>query len=271
MLENNKKYHDLLVKLVGLRYPGVAFKLIKDESEVPEGAVRPMKDWGYHIAVCQAFAYARRQGKTIYMEKEDHWCWNPIIVYGMIDNETAKKGFRAMHKQLGTSMESADAFVDSFPCIPYGEYRGVLVAPLDKADFKPDVTLIYCKNYQLRVLLMAIDSQIHSMVESSFTPLDSCTYSVVPAILEGKYRITLPDPGEYERGMTPEDDIILSVPAQREEEFYKGVEYQTTHGTVNSFYPTMKEEFSRPPFYNTIFEAWGLMTGPEWDKTKKLF
>ena len=136
MLENNKKYHDLLVKLVGLRYPGVAFKLIKDESEVPEGAVRPMKDWGYHIAVCQAFAYARRQGKTIYMEKEDHWCWNPIIVYGMIDNETAKKGFRAMHKQLGTSMESADKFVDSFPCIPYGEYRGVLVAPLDKAISK---------------------------------------------------------------------------------------------------------------------------------------
>ena len=93
----------------------------------------------------------------------------------------------------------------------------------------------------------------------------------ISQVLPDKYRITLPDPGEYERGMTPEDDIILSVPAQREEEFYKGVEYQTTHGTVNSFYPTMKEEFSRPPFYNTIFEAWGLMTGAEWDKTKKLF
>ena len=271
MIENNIKRHELMVKLVGLRYPAVAIKMIRDEAEVPADAMRPLRDTGMHIALCQAFAYVRRQGKVIYMEKEDHWCWNPIITYGMISNETAKEGFRAIHKIQGTSMESADAFVDSFPALPYGEYKGILLAPLTKADFTPDVSLIYCKNDQLRVLLMAIDSQIHKMVESSFTPLDSCTYSVIPAMLEGNYRITIPDPGEYERGLTPEDDIILSVPAAREEEFYKGVEYQTSHGDRNAFYPTMKEEFARPPFYNTIFETWGLMTGDEWDKKKKLF
>ena len=268
MLEKNQKYQELMNQLVGLRYPAVAMKMIKDDSEVPEDAVRPLRDMG-HIALCQAFAFARRQNKVIYMEKEDHWCWNPIITYGLIDNETAKKGFREMHKILGTSMESADAYVDSFPSLPYGEYKGTLIAPLTKADFQPDVTFIYCKNDQLRVLLIAIDSQIHQMVESSFTPFDSCTYAFLPAFQEGKYRITIPDPGEFERALTPEDDIILTVPFQREEEFYAGVETALKRSSRNTFYMTMKEEFARPTFYNVIFEAWGLQTSEVWDKEKK--
>lgn len=270
MLEQNKKIQELMEKVVGLRYPAVAVKMIREDSEIPEDAVRPLKDMGYHIALCQAFAFARRQRKVIYMELEDHWCWNPIITYGMIDNETAKKGFRAMHKIMGTSMESADAYVDSFPSLPYGEFKGTLIAPLDQADFLPDVTMVYCKNDQLRVLLMAIDSQIHKMIDSSFTPLDSCTYAVINAIKEENYRITLPDPGEYERALTPDDDIILSIPAQRQEEFLKGLEVQASRGQDrNSFYMTMKEDFARPYFYNVIFEAWGMETGAEWDKQAK--
>lgn len=266
MLEQNLALHEQMTKLTGLRYPGVAIRFLTDETEIPENAVVPLRDWGRHIAVCQAFAYARRQGMTLYMRKEDHWCWCPILTYGMISRELGKEGFRAIHRVQGTSMESADAFVDSFPFLPYQENKGMLIAPLDKADFVPDVTLIYCKNDQLRVFLMAIGTQTKSMLDSSFTAMDSCAYSVVPAILEGKYRITIPDPGEYERGLTPEDDIILSVPAQRMEEFARGLTVQTRIGGRDHFYMTMKEEFPRPPMYNVIFETWGLQTGEDWAK-----
>ena len=74
MLEVNAKRQELMDKVVGLRYPAVALKMIEDEADIPADAVRPMKDWGKHIAVCQAFAFARRQDKIIYMEKGDHWC-----------------------------------------------------------------------------------------------------------------------------------------------------------------------------------------------------
>lgn len=266
MQNTNAERHERMVKLTGLRYPGVAIKFIEDEAEIPADAVNPLRDWGKHIAVCQAFSFARRQGVTLYMRKEDHWCWCPILTYGMIPKELGKEGFRAIHRIQGTSMESADAFVDSFPSLPYGENRGMLIAPLDKADFEPDVTLIYCKNDQLRLFLMAIGTQTKSMLDSSFTAMDSCTYSVVPAVLEGKYRITIPDPGEYERGLTPEDDIILSVPKQRMEEFDRGLTAQLRVGGRERFYMTMKEEFARPPLYNVIFETWGLETGEDWDK-----
>ncbi|MBR4691333.1 MAG: DUF169 domain-containing protein [Oscillospiraceae bacterium] len=266
MLESNKERQALMDRLAGLRYPAVALRMVREGEPIPEGAVRPYRDTGKHIALCQAFAFARRQGKVLYLEKEDHWCWNPIITYGMIDKELGKEGFRAIAREYGGSSASGEAFVDSFPCLPVGKYRGILVAPLTKADFQPDVTLIYCKNDQLRLFLMAVDTQTHAMLESSFSPVDSCTYSVIPAILEGKYRITIPDPGEYERGLTPEDDIIFSVPRQREEEFYRGVAAQGAHGDRSTFYMTMKEDFARPHMYDILFETWGLMTGEEWDK-----
>ncbi len=266
MLEQNRQRQALMDKLAGLRYPAVALRMIRDEAEVPGDALRPYRDKGSHMALCQAFAYARRQGKVIYMEKEDHWCWNPIITYGYIDKELGKEGFRAIARAYGTSSASGEAFVEGFPALPAGEYRGILVAPLTKADFQPDVTLVYCKNDQLRLFLMAVDSQTHGLLESSFSPVDSCTYSVIPAILKGEYRITIPDPGEYERGLTPEDDIIFSVPRQREEEFYRVVEAQGAHGDRSTFYMTMKEDFGRPKMYDILFETWGLMTGEEWDK-----
>jgi len=261
-IEQQKK----LETLVGLRFPAVAVKLVEDESAVPENALRPLAQTGKHIALCQAFALSRRQGKTVYMRREDHWCWNPIITYGHITPETAAKPFREFAIAKGGDPAEGDAYVNSFPRLPFGKYRGILCAPLDKAEFEPDLTMIYCKNDQLRVLLMAIDTQTKSMLDSSFTPLDSCTYAVIPPLLNGNYRITLPDPGEYERALTPEDDIILTVPAGREEEFYRGVDVQISRGCRNSFIPTMKEDFSRPPFYNKLFSAWDLETGDDWEK-----
>lgn len=37
------------------------------------------------------------------------------------------------------------------------------------------IRLIYCKNDQLRLFLMAVDTQTHSLLETSFSPVDSCT------------------------------------------------------------------------------------------------
>ena len=268
MIEMNSKRQLLMDKLFRLRYPAIAIKFIEDEADVPENAFRAFRDKGKHIAICQGYAMARRQGKVVYMTKEDQWCWNPVITYGMVDFKRGNPDFELISSTMGIAdKEKADDFVDSFPKLPYGKYCGVLCAPMDKADFEPDIMLIYCTNSQLRFLLMGVINQTGKMLESSFTPLDSCVYSVIPPFYEGNYRITLPDPGEYERAHTGEDEIIFTVPYQRMEEFFAGLEYLDGMGqTVNTFSPIMKEDFQRPPFYNSLFEMWGLETGELWDR-----
>ena len=267
-LELNRERQAAVSKLLLLRYPAIAIKLIAEESEIPANAVRPLRDWGKHIALCQGYAFARRQNKTVYMEKADHWCWSPLICFGMADGEPGSVAWEEKVRTCGVAdLEKSAGFIATLPHLPKDQYCGILMAPLTEADFEPDVLLIYSSNAQLRLALMAINSQSGAAVDSSFAPLDSCIYSVIPPISGGDYRITLPDPGEYERAFIGDDEIILSVPKQKFEEFFAGVAYQNGFGrTINSFFPMMKEDFARAPFYNRVFESWGMETGDEWDK-----
>lgn len=268
ILEKNAARQALLKEFIGLRFSPIALKFIAAESEVPTDAIHPHKDMGEHIALCHAFALARHKGKVIYMDKYDHWCWNPVLTYGLVPFVPGSEELNLITSKMGiTTKEKADAFVNAFPRIPYGKYIGTLIAPLNKADFEPDILLIYCRNNMLGSILMAVNSQTGSMVDSSFAPLDSCCYGVIPPLQEGNYRITLPDPGERCRAAVEEDAIIFTVPRQRSEEFWAGIELENKLGfTPESLTADLSGDFARPPFYNTLFKAWGLEEGKIWDR-----
>ena len=269
MLQTNQERQDALEELLKLRYPAVTVTLLDSEDDIPENAICPKDAWGKHIALCQAFAYARRQNKIIALRLQDQWCWTPLMCYGFCESGPGTVAFNAKVAGIGApDQKKAEEFVDKkLPRLPLGKCKVILLAPLQLTDWKHDLTVIYSNTAQLRLMLMAVFSQTGEMLDSSFMPLESCIYSVIPPIQEGKYRITLPDPGEYERAFTGDDQIIFSVPAPKEEEFWAGVERQRSRGvSVNSFYPMMKEDFARPEFYNRVFESWGLETSELWDK-----
>jgi uncharacterized protein (DUF169 family) len=232
-----------LERLLLLRTSPIAVKMLEKEEDIPEGAIRPKKDRGYHIAQCQAFAMTRRQGATVAMLTEDHWCWAPLMGYGMVENPH-------------------DPFVDglsSFPCLEYGKYIGIVSAPLKTATFEPDMVLIYSNTAQLRVLLMVVKFQEKALISSEFDPIDSCIFSVVPTLLNGQYRITLPDPGDYERALAGEDEIIFSVPKDKLVGLVTGLRQMSERkqGYTN-FAMEMRPDFPRPEFYIKLFEKWGL-------------
>ena len=83
-----KEYNDLGTELeqkLILRYSPIALKLIYSEDEIPEGTLRPYRDRGDRLAMCQAYAMVRRNRAAITMPKEDHWCVWPLVSYGMVD------------------------------------------------------------------------------------------------------------------------------------------------------------------------------------------
>ena len=63
-------------------YP-LAIRLLRSESEIPEEARRPKRDEGCQYNACQAFALSRRNGFTMALLKEDMYCFEPVIGYGM--------------------------------------------------------------------------------------------------------------------------------------------------------------------------------------------
>jgi uncharacterized protein (DUF169 family) len=253
----NRYGSDLLNMLVLRTYP-IAIKMLKDESEIPRGALRPKKDLGEHYSACQAFGIVRRRGTSLAMFIEDHWCFEPIIGYGLAEPpaeflEGAGSDFFILNK------EAAKERNNSISIIPYGRYSGMVLAPLHKASFTPDVTVIYCNATQLRHMLFAMMLKNGYRVSSTLDPIWSCVHSVVPSLLTGECEVTVPDPGEFERGGVGDDEMMLSIPAGKMEELMSGVYHYDKMGMgYRSFGREIKGDFKQPPFYREYFKKWGL-------------
>jgi len=84
-LDELRRAGEALEKTLLLRTLPLAVKLLENEDDIPEGAMRPKKDRGVHLAQCQAFAMSRREGATVAVLKEDNWCWAPLIGYGLVE------------------------------------------------------------------------------------------------------------------------------------------------------------------------------------------
>ena len=206
-IKDYNRYGDELERLLLLRTSPLAIKVLEKEEEIPEGAVRPRRDHGFHLSQCQAFAMSRRQRITVAMLKEDHWCWAPLIGFGLVDSRAAEK-FEATRNQ-----------VKILPRFEYGKYLGIISAPLRTAGFEPDLVLIYANAAQLRSMLLTIKYKDGGLVSCQLDPINSCVYAVVDTMLKSQYRVTLPCVGEHYRAMPGEDELIFSVPGDKMEGF----------------------------------------------------
>ena len=236
------KYGEEMERLARLRTSPIAVKMLTRAEDIPEGAIRPWRDRGQHIAQFQAFALSRRHQECVAMLEEDNWCFAPIIAYGMEDKPEDPE------------------FQDyvNFPTFERDKYVGIVSAPLPTAIFEPDVVLIYSDTTQMRNMLMPLNIGHKDEVECYLFP-PACAYQIVPIMKSGRYMITLPDPGEYMRALAGEDEIIISIPAAKMEEFYTRFmkmaesEWSFIHTGMN-----MLPDFHHPSIYETLFQRWGL-------------
>ena len=107
------------------------------------------------------------------------------------------------------------------------------------------------------------------VVDYCFFP-PACAYQVVPVMESGRYMITLPDPGDYMRALAAEEEIIISVPAARMEAFVQGIrvsmEGEYGYGRAGMY---MQHDFPQPPFYQMLFQRWGLAQGKNGNDSRK--
>lgn len=221
-----------------LRTSPLAVKMLEKDADIPKGAFRPKKDGGYHLAQCQAFGMSRREGKTVAMLKEDHWCPTALEAYGLVANTG---GF----------------FGESYQRFETGKYVGIVSAPLKSATFIPDVVLVYMSPAQLRGALLPMNFSGSDQVKTELF-LPSCGHAIVDPIKTGKYVVVLPDPGEYQRGLAAEDEMILAVPKQKIQAFMAMLKPNGKMYSHRDQFMSMKPDFEQPSFYKQKFKQWGL-------------
>jgi uncharacterized protein (DUF169 family) len=239
-LSEFNKYGEELESSMLLRTSPIAVKMLEKETDIPKEAFRPKRDGGYHLSQCQAFGMSRREGKTVAMLKEDHWCPTALMAYGMVKTPDSMA-------KLG----------ESFMSFEVGKYIGVLTAPLKKASFMPDVALIYLNPAQLRGITMPMMFSGASQI-STHLFLPSCAHCVVNPMNTGKYSVVLPDPGEYQRALTLEEEVLFAVPQEKLPGLMAGLKSGGRMYSHRDQYTSMKPDFEQPQFYRDLFKSWGL-------------
>ncbi|MEM2954145.1 MAG: DUF169 domain-containing protein [Candidatus Bathyarchaeia archaeon] len=259
VLEKFRKSGEDIERLAFLKTYPIAVKMLKNENEIPSGSIKPKRDRGEHLALCQTFALARREGLSITMLKDDHWCFEPLIRYGLVEPpESYLKGLTSYPHGMA-NQEAAIRRVKEGLHLPIGKYIGLTCAPLKKTNFEPDVIVVYCNTGQLRYLLLALRYKDGYHITSRFDPIGSCANSVIPSLLTGECHISIPDPGEYARAIAGEDEMILSIPKNRLDDLMFGLKHFENIGrSYKSFTYLIRPDFPQPQFYREYFKTWGL-------------
>jgi uncharacterized protein (DUF169 family) len=270
-----KEYAELGKKLeenLILRYSPIALKLIYSEDEIPEGSMRPWRDRGDRIAMCQAYAMVRRDREALTMLKEDHWCVWPLVSYGLVELDEDDYEYMGDKFFIKDKERSKRYLREEYPMLKSDKKPiGFSLAPLESVNFEPDIITVYCTPAQIRSLLMSGKFSSGEMFPVTLDPVDSCVHSSIP-VLNGKdYNITFPDPGERERGMTEENEVMFTMRAEKLPQIVEGLLILSGAGFgFRELRMDMPTNFPRPEFYNKIFAKWGLATGAEWgDKQGK--
>ena len=234
----------------------LAVKLLEKEEDIPEGTQRPKRDFGTCLATCQGFSMSRRYGMSIAMLKEDMWCPEPVIGYGLAE---PPKYFLEGHNRYPKGVETLEAgknWARVFPRLEVGKYKGIVSAPLRTANFEPDLIIIYCNSAQLLMLLLAIAYKDGRDIKSRLSAHAACVYSVVPAIQTGQCQVSIPCRGDRGSAGAQDDEIIFTVPRKKLEDLVLGLEQEGT--TAIPTHPSMIPEYKQSVSYAKIARLMGM-------------
>ena len=252
------KYGEELEKRLHLKTFPLAVKLIEKEEDIPDEAIRPLKDLGYHMPLCQAYATSRREGTTIAMQLKDMWCFEPIVGYGMAEPPQYFLDGNNRFPQDVESLEVGKNYATDFPRLPVGKYIGVVSAPLNTTSFEPDLVMIYCDSAQLSLLLLAREYKIGHDLKQSLSSHAACVYSVVPVIQNGECRVAIPCRGDHYNAIAGDEELVFGIPTKKLEDLIEGLRFlETTNSKLPRNYKMQREpEF--PESYMKIAKMVGI-------------
>ncbi len=223
-------------------YP-VALKMLAELADIPDGAIRPRIDLGYELALCQGFALSRRQGKMVAMLKEDNWCYGPVIAFGLAEPPDDYWQGEYHYPSRTKTREAALTSVNSLVRLEVGSYIGILSVPLMTADFQSDFIMMYCNSAQLGRMLSSLKYVDGLDITSTLSPGGACFNAVVPVVLGNKCQVTIPCAGDRRLAMAQDDEMILTIPADRLADLIEGLRYLDKFGSLFPIKYEMRPEY----------------------------
>ena len=204
----------------------VAVRFLKEASEIPPSARRPLRDLKVPMAPCQGAAMARRYGWTVAFGKEDVGCAIAANTYGWERVGEEEGVIRFMtHMNYARDEKAAREALASFRQLDIGDNPVVVYSPLERTKVEPDVVLIYVNPAQLMRLIHGGTYGSGTPIESSFSGrAGSCTEGVIGAYLDRALKVVVPGNGDRVWGGCQDHEMLMALPAAGLAEVAEGLE-----------------------------------------------
>jgi len=257
-LKELNRYGEELEQRLRLKTFPFAVKFLKQEKDVPKKAIRPKRDLGHHLALCQGFAMSRREGKTVAMFLDDMWCYSPVVALGFAKPPRYYLEGRTYFPSHVGTLETAAKLAKDFPRLQYGKYVGVASAPLKTADFRPDMVIVYCDSAQLRSLLAALKYKHGELVTSTVEPAAACVQATVPALKNGRCQVAVPCGGDRRWALAQDDEMIFTVPEKKLPDLMVGLRHIDRESSVFPIKFGVKIEYPLSDSYFKVSKMIGM-------------
>lgn len=200
----------ILKNTLSLRWDPVAVKMMKPGEEKPAQAIEP----NIPLRHCQSVIVARR-GNCLYMPPRSHACPDGSGILGLVEMSPKLRSgdLYLLFKKLPT-LEIAQKMISSRPEFSAGSYSATLLAPLDKADFDPDVVIFTLWPEQAMWLCCA--QTYHSGERQVFKTSgfnSTCADLVIQPITTGEMNISFGCYGARASSEIDDFELYLSIPA----------------------------------------------------------
>jgi uncharacterized protein (DUF169 family) len=212
----------LLKERLCLSSEPIGFKRLEraNELEKIDGVMR----WKQSCVFCQIPYMARVGGMTVGLTSEDKVGDRCKRIHGL--QPTGEKEKLQEAKLLSrTWMPSVDEGLkqqEDYPRVPPGE--AIVVGPLVKENFEPDVVLIYGNPAQIMMLMCGLQKIKYERFQFHFIGEGACVDSIGQCYTTGKPALAIPCYGERAMGQVKDDEIVIALPPSEIDRAIQGLE-----------------------------------------------
>ncbi|MDQ6781008.1 MAG: DUF169 domain-containing protein [Candidatus Eremiobacteraeota bacterium] len=202
----------------------VAVRFLRKGEAPPPSARRPLADMQKHVTVCQGWAIARRYGWTTVLRPEDMKCPLGALVAGFaMPNEWYDAGnlCAGMYTADTDAGARSEASVAKFAP---GEIDAIVFGPLSRAEYEPEVVIIYGNAAQVMRLVAGALYKRGGRIESSFAARMDCSDHLVVPLRTNEPQVILPCNGDRIFAGAQDEEMAFTIPWSRVGELLEGLE-----------------------------------------------
>ena len=154
------------------------------------------------------------------------------------------------------STEARIKVAEALPRFEFGRFNHILISPILKADFDPDVIIFYGNGAQVMRMIQAAVFASGESLTSKSTGAGGCLLPIVAPMLKGECNYTVPGNGERRLGLIADGELAFAMPKDRFEEVVSGLKLSHEGRQTYPISPGyLKLEYTLPPSYAELRKA----------------